>query len=312
LALRGVELDVKPGEIIALVGESGCGKSITAQAIMRLIPTPPGKILDGEVLFQGKDLIKAAEFELEKIRGRDISIIFQDPTAHLNPTLTVESQICEVLVLHRKLTWRQAGAAAAELLDMVGLPHDKQNLKSYPHQLSGGMRQKVMIAMAFACQPKLLIADEPTTALDVTVQAQIMDLIKKLSAELKASVIFITHDFGLVAALAQRIFVMYAGQVIESGPVERIFYNPCHPYTRGLLNSLPGLGEKKKRIPSISGQPPDLSHSFSGCAFLPRCKYGMKICSTISPEAITIEKNHSVMCWLEHIQCPVGSRTWIK
>lgn len=308
-AVRGVTFDLSPGEAIAVVGESGCGKSVTAQSIMRLIPDPPGRIVGGEVLFNGTDITKLSKSQVEKIRGKDISMIFQDPMTSLNPTMTVGKQIAEGVVKHQNLSQEEAMKRAVEMLELVGIPFPEKRVKQYPHEFSGGMRQRVMIAMALACEPKLLIADEPTTALDVTIQAQILELMKDLKEKTGTSIILITHDLGVVAGVASRVVVMYAGKVVEFGPVKEVFYNARHPYTWGLLKSVPRLDDmKKQRLASIEGQPPDLFKPPVGCAFAARCDYAMKICQEMQPDFTNVGTDHGAACWLNHPQAPKVER----
>lgn len=300
-AVRGVNFHLNKGESVAIVGESGCGKSVTSQTIMKLIPMPPGQIKQGKILFQGADIVKKSNKEMEKIRGKEISMIFQDPMTSLNPTMTIGLQIMEGLRKHRGLSKKEAKERAIEMLRLVGIPMPEKRVEQYPHEFSGGMRQRAMIAIALACEPKLLIADEPTTALDVTIQAQIMDLIRDLQKKTGTSIILITHDLGVVAKTCDRVVVMYAGEVIETGTVDEIFYYPQHPYTKGLLKSVPRLDLKKDEplIP-ILGTPPDLLNPPKGCAFAPRCDYAMKVCIDHSPEMDTIAKTHASACWLNH------------
>ncbi|NLG83220.1 MAG: ABC transporter ATP-binding protein [Firmicutes bacterium] len=300
-AVDGVSFSLDEGEAVALVGESGCGKSVTALSIMGLI-NPPGKILSGSIVFNGRDLIRLSERELRHIRGNEIGMIFQDPMTSLNPVLSIGTQIIEVRRLHQGLRGRVARQRAVELLSMVGIPSPGERLRQYPHQFSGGMRQRVMIAMALACQPKLLIADEPTTALDVTIQAQIIELMKELQAQLGMAIILITHDLGVVAGLAKKVYVMYAGRIVESGSVDRIYYHARHPYTWGLLASVPRLDDKpKKRLVPIQGQPPDLLAPPPGCAFASRCRYAMRICVQENPALLpsSDDAEHRVACWRE-------------
>ena len=297
-AVRGVDLFLTKGEAVAIVGESGCGKSVTAQAVMRLIPDPPGKITAGKILFNGKDVVKATEKEMEKIRGKEIGMIFQDPMTSLNPTMRIGQQIGEGLFKHQNLTGTAKKNRCLELLDLVGMPQPEKRLSQYPHEFSGGMRQRAMIAIALACNPQLLIADEPTTALDVTIQAQIIELMKGLQDKLQTSIILITHDLGIVAGLCSRVLVMYAGQIVEEGPLDEIFYNPAHVYTIGLLKSVPRLdiGHKEPLVPII-GRPPDLLSPPQGCAFWPRCEKAMKICALEEPPVIEIKDGHRAKCW---------------
>ncbi|MFV9511184.1 ABC transporter ATP-binding protein [Tepidibacillus sp. LV47] len=303
-AVRGLSFDVEKGEAVAIVGESGSGKSVTSQAIMKLIPTPPGVYKNGQILFGGKDLIKLSNKEMESIRGSEIGMIFQDPMTSLNPTMTVGRQIAEGLMKHHGLNKSEAMNRAVEMLKLVGIPNPEVRVKQYPHEFSGGMRQRVMIAIALACSPKLLIADEPTTALDVTIQAQIIDLMKDLQKKMNTSIIIITHDLGVVADIAQKVIVMYAGKVVEQGSVDEIFYNPQHPYTWGLLRSVPRLDSKGNRLESIEGTPPDLLSPPNGCPFYPRCPYAMEICTAHFPDETEISPTHKTYCWLQHPDAP--------
>ena len=302
-AVRGVTFDLSQGEAIAIVGESGCGKSVTAQSLMKLIPDPPGRIIGGQIMFGGLDVTNLPSDQMDKVRGKEISMIFQDPMTSLNPTMTVGKQIAEGVIKHQGLSKEKAIERAIEMLKLVGIPFPEKRISQYPHEFSGGMRQRVMIAMALACEPKLLIADEPTTALDVTIQAQIIELMKDLNQRMGTSIILITHDLGVVAGLASRVLVMYAGKVVESGPIKEIFHHAKHPYTWGLLKSVPRLDEmKRQKLYSIDGQPPDLFKPPVGCAFAPRCEYAMTICQQHQPDYNTINENHGVACWLEHPQ----------
>lgn len=300
-AVRGIGFNVQPGEAVAIVGESGCGKSVTAQAIMRLLPQPPAHIHQGKILFQGKDLLRLKEREMQSIRGKDIGMVFQDPMTSLNPTMTIGRQIAEVLITHQRMTAQEAKRRAIEMLEMVGIPHPGSRFSQYPHEFSGGMRQRAMIAMALACRPSLLIADEPTTALDVTIQAQILRVLKSLQSELGTSIILITHDLGIVADLCDRVIVMYAGKIVETGTKREIFKQPQHPYTQGLLRSLPRIDQNKNEplIP-IYGTPPDLAKPPKGCPFWARCNDTMHICQQQQPEATAISGTHSASCWLLH------------
>jgi len=298
-AVNDVSYTMDSGEILGVVGESGCGKSVHALSMMQLIPDPPGKITNGEIWFDGRDLLTLDENQMQKVRGRDIAMIFQDPMTSLNPVFTVGFQIVEALLLHNDMTRGEAEDRAGELLDLVGIPDAKQRLNDYPHQFSGGMRQRAMIAMGLSCEPKLLIADEPTTALDVTIQAQIVDLVKKLQAELGMTIMWITHDLGLMAELAHTINVMYAGSIIETGKIRNIYKQTRHPYTIGLLGSLPRLDDPPgTELVSIPGLPPDLVALPEGCPFAARCGYRVEQCVNENPPLIEIDgQNHSVACW---------------
>jgi oligopeptide transport system ATP-binding protein len=301
-SVRGVSFDLDRGESLAIVGESGCGKTVTSKTIMGLIDTPPGEIKeDSEILFNGKNILNFSEKEWQHYRGKDVSMIFQDPMTSLNPTMRVGNQIAESLIIHRGMSKAEALQEAVKMLEMVNIPNAKERIKQYPHQFSGGMRQRVMIAISLACNPQLLIADEPTTALDVTIQAQIMDLLKELQSKLGTAIIMITHDLGVVAGMAQKIAVMYAGKIIEKGYVDELFENPKHPYTLALLNAVPKLELKnKEKLVSIQGTPPDLLAPPKGCGFASRCKYCMKICRIKYPEVSRISDTHEVACWLQH------------
>lgn len=301
-AVRGVSFELQTGEILAIVGESGCGKSVTAQSIMRLVPEPPGEITSGSIVFDGEEILSLSEKKMRAIRGNTISMIFQDPMTSLNPVLNVRTQITESLLLHKAMSKAEAERRAVELLKLVGIPAPETRLRQYPHELSGGLRQRVMIAMALTCDPRLLIADEPTTALDVTIQAQILELMREIKDRLQMSLILITHDLGVVAGLADRVLVMYAGQVIETGTVDEVLKRPLHPYTWGLLNSLPRLNmEKGQKLVPIWGQPPDLVQQFTNCPFLPRCDFAMEICTREMPEPFGLNR---IRCWLEHPEAP--------
>jgi oligopeptide transport system ATP-binding protein len=300
-AVRGVTFHLNKAEAIAIVGESGCGKSVTAQSIMKLIPAPPGRYKSGNIIFNGKEITKFTNKQMEAVRGSEMGMIFQDPMTSLNPTMHIGKQIAEGLRKHQHLSKQQAHEKAIEMLKLVGIPNPERRVNQYPHEFSGGMRQRAMIAIALACKPKLLIADEPTTALDVTIQAQILDLMKELKNKLDTSIILITHDLGVVADMAERIIVMYAGMVVESGTVDEIFYNPKHPYTWGLLKSVPRLdAENKEELIPIIGTPPDLFAPPAGCAFAARCAYAMEVCLTHQPEETVGENGHRVSCWLQH------------
>ena len=301
-AVDGVSFAVAPGETLAVVGESGCGKSVTSLSILRLIASPPGRIVAGRVLFEGRDLLALTEEEMRAVRGDAISMIFQEPMTSLNPALTVGRQIAEGLVLHRGLSQRVAMAKAVEMLRRVHMPEPERRVRQYPHDLSGGMRQRVMIAMALACGPRLLIADEPTTALDVTIQAQILDLMRELARATGAAIILITHDLGVVAEMAQRVVVMYAGRKVEEAPVETLFARPRHPYTRGLLGSMPRLGdsvraEGGKRLVEITGMVPSLKDAPPGCLFAPRCPNATERCLQEVPRLTTHGPDHWAACW---------------
>lgn len=298
-AVNGISYTLDQGEILGVVGESGCGKSVHALSIMRLIPIPPGEIASGEIWFEGRDLVKLSEKEMRQLRGKDIAMVFQDPMTSLNPVLTVGFQISEALMLHMNMNRKQAQERAVELLNLVGIPEAKKRIDNYPHQFSGGMRQRAMIAMALSCEPKLLIADEPTTALDVTIQAQIIDLVMKLQREMGMSVMWITHDLGIVAEMVHKINVMYAGYIIEQGPVDDIYDTTLHPYTKGLLGSLPSIDEPLgAKLISIPGLPPDLITLPSGCPFYARCVYRVEQCKAEQPKLeSTNTEAHRVACW---------------
>ncbi|MBZ6484095.1 ABC transporter ATP-binding protein [Priestia aryabhattai] len=298
-AVRGVSFDLHKGETLAIVGESGCGKSVTSQSIMRLIPTPPGKITSGSILFKGQDLTKLSEKKMRDIRGADISMIFQDPMTALNPTLRVGEQIAENIMQHENISKEKAKEKAFEMLELVGIPNPKERLKQYPHEFSGGMRQRIIIAMALVCNPEVLIADEPTTALDVTIQAQILELFKDIQQKTDVSIVLITHDLGVVAQVADRIAVMYAGKIVEIGTRRDIFYTPQHPYTKGLLRSVPRLDLYESELVPIAGSPPDLFAPPSGCSFAPRCPYVMEVCDRMYPVSTKLKESHQVHCWLQ-------------
>lgn len=297
-AVDGVDFQISPGETLGIVGESGSGKSITAMSILGLIPSPPGKIVDGEILFKGENLLHKKEKEMRKIRGKEIAMVFQDPMTSLNPVFTVEKQMVETIMTHESLTKKQARARAVELLQLVGIPDPSQRLRTYPHEFSGGMRQRVMIAMAISCNPSLLIADEPTTALDVTIQAQILELFKQMQKELNMATIMITHDLGVVAEVCDEVMVMYAGKPAEFTNAKEIFTNGKHPYTTGLLHSIPKITPEKQKLKAIDGQPPDLRHLPQGCSFAPRCSKAMERCLTVDPEMRQVGENHQVRCLL--------------
>ena len=297
-AIQGVSLTMHKGETLGIVGESGCGKSVTASAILQLIPCPPGKIVSGEIWFEGENILAKSETEMRQIRGKTISMIFQDPMTALNPVFTVGDQIVTVIRLHQKVDKKEARVRAADMLSMVGLSDPVATLKKYPHEMSGGMSPRIMIAMALSCRPSLLIADEPTTALDVTVQAQILQLMRNLKKEIDTSIMLITHDLGVIAKMCENVAVMYAGRIVEYGSLRHIFKNPGHPYTQGLLSSTLKLGEEKDRLEIIEGTVPDLSKLPPGCLFNPRCSQAEAICSHKVPGTVEIEKGHVIACHL--------------
>jgi oligopeptide transport system ATP-binding protein len=297
-AVNGVSFNLAEGETLGVVGECGCGKSVTMLSILQLIARPPGKIESGHAWFENKDLLNISSDQIRDVRGSQISMIFQDPMTSLNPVLTIERQIAESLILHLRMNKQQARERVVDLLEMVGIPEAEKRLNDYPHQFSGGMRQRVMIAMALACNPQILVADEPTTALDVTIQAQIVDLVKRLRDELNMSIIWITHDLGVVARLAQRVIVMYAGFIIEEAPVKELYSYPSHPYTIGLLGSLPGLTtDDRKRLIAIPGTPPVLLEKPVGCPFAVRCTFAFDRCKQENPPLIALGSGHEVACW---------------
>jgi oligopeptide/dipeptide ABC transporter ATP-binding protein len=299
-AVDNVTFSIKSGEILGLVGESGCGKSVTALSLLRLI-SPPGRIASGEIFFEGKDLLKLPEKEMQRVRGSKISMIFQEPMTSLNPVMNIGDQVGETLVIHKNYKKKDARLAAIDLLKAVKIPDPEKRVDEYPHQLSGGMRQRVMIAMAIACRPSLLIADEPTTSLDVTIQAQILDLLQSLRQEFGVSILLITHALGVVAEVADRVIVMYAGKIVEETSVQNLFKNAKHPYTAGLLNSMPRIiyeGEKAKRLKTIEGSVPNLLHLPAGCTFYDRCSARMDICKSAFPEETLLEPDHRVACYL--------------
>ncbi|TKC18287.1 ABC transporter ATP-binding protein [Robertmurraya kyonggiensis] len=303
-AIRGVNFDLNKGETLAIVGESGSGKSVTSKAIMRLLPESNSDIKNGEILFEGKDLTKLSDKNMQKVRGKDISMIFQDPMTSLNPTMTVGKQIIEPIVKHQKLSKAAAKKRAIEILELVGIANPEERFKQYPHQFSGGMRQRVVIAIALACNPKVLIADEPTTALDVTIQAQILELMKDLQKKIDTSIIFITHDLGVVANVADRVAVMYGGKIVEIGTVDEVFYNPQHPYTWGLISSMPTLDTEDEELYAIPGTPPNLLHPPKGDAFAPRNEYAMKIDLEEQPPMFKVSDTHYAATWLLHPDAP--------
>jgi len=298
-AVDGVSWDVLEGETVALVGESGCGKSVSALSIMRLVSPPAGRIVSGRIMFKGRDLLALSDEEMRKVRGREIGMIFQEPMTSLNPVLTIGRQLTEGLEIHLGMTPSAARTRAAELLSMVGITDSERRLRQYPHQFSGGMRQRMMIAMALACNPSLVLADEPTTALDVTIQAQILELMKDLSRRLGVAMLIITHNLGVVARYADRVNVMYAGRIIERGTAREIYASPQHPYTYGLLRSVPRLDEpRRERLAPIEGQPPDLTRLPRGCAFMPRCRWRVERCEAEAPSLRTLNgTNHVTACW---------------
>lgn len=299
-AVDEISYDLHEGETLGLVGESGCGKSVSALSLLRLIPYPPGRIMGGEAIFEGKDLLKMSEEEIRHIRGNKIAMVFQEPMTSLNPVLTIGFQIGEALELHRGFDRKGARQEVIRLLKMVGIPDAERRIDDYPHQFSGGMRQRVMIAMALSCNPKLLIADEPTTAVDVTIQAQLLEVIKELTSRLGTAVILITHNLGVVARYVNRMAVMYAGRIVEIGPSKEIYRQPRHPYTIGLLASVPRLDQpRKSRLIPIEGQPPDLIHLPPGCPFVPRCTHRMERCFTERPELRGVGPDHRIACWVD-------------
>jgi oligopeptide transport system ATP-binding protein len=299
-AVNGVSFNLLEGETLGVVGESGCGKSVTMLSVLGLIPNPPGKVIAGTAMFGGQDLLKLSKEEIRHVRGAQISMIFQDPMTSLNPVLTVGRQLTEPLMLHLGMTKKQAEERASELLELVGIPKAKDRLGDFPHQFSGGMRQRVMIAMSLSCSPQLLIADEPTTALDVTIQAQITDLVRRLREELGMAIVWISHDLGVVAGLAQRVMVMYGGYIIEEARVEELYANPSHPYTIGLINSLPRVDEEENRkLFSIEGVPPLLLDKPAHCPFAPRCKWVMERCWNENPVLEAVGPDHRVACWVD-------------
>ena len=297
-AVDGVSYDLEEGETLGLVGESGCGKSVSALSVMRLIPNPPGRIVSGEIFLDGQDILKVDMEDMRNIRGAKVSMVFQEPMTSLNPVLTVERQLTETLQLHMGMSKEESKLEGVDLLARVGIPDPESRIKQYPHQFSGGMRQRVMIAMALSCNPRLIIADEPTTALDVTIQAQILDLMKALTTERGVALIVITHNLGVVARYADRVNIMYAGKVIERGDAREIYANPRHPYTVGLLRSVPRLDlPRRAKLDPIEGQPPDLIHLPGGCSFAPRCKWAVDKCKTDIPELAEAGEGHLSACW---------------
>lgn len=305
-AVRGISFDVNEGEVLGIVGESGSGKSVTSLSIMGLLQYP-GRVVDGEILLNGEDILTYSKDQMRKVRGKEIAMIFQDPMTSLNPVYTIGNQVMEMILEHEKMTKREARARAIEMLKLVGIPAAEKRIDSYPHEFSGGMRQRVMIALALSCNPKLLIADEPTTALDVTIQAQILNLIKKLNRQFGMTTMLITHDLGVVATVCDKVAVMYGGLIMEYGTADEIFYHPRHPYTMGLLGSIPHVdgGEKRRLIP-IDGTPPDLINPPKGCPFSTRCKYCMNVCTQEQPPYFAEDK-HRTMCWMLDSDAPKDS-----
>ncbi len=304
-AVRGVSFDLRWGETLAIVGESGSGKTVTAKSLLRLLPAANTTIKGGEAIFEGQDLLKLSEQQMQKVRGSKIAMVFQDPMTSLDPTMKIGRQIEESLKKHLGLSGQRARERAVELLTLVGIPNPEARVKQYPHQFSGGMRQRVVIAIALACDPQILIADEPTTALDVTIQAQILELLRELQEQLGMSIILITHDLGVVAHTAHRVAVMYAGKVVETGTLREIFYNPQMPYTWGLLASIPlPTADRSQELIPIPGSPPDMHDPPKGCPFTPRCPYAMRICAEEMPEYTTFSSEHKAACWLHHPMAP--------
>jgi len=313
-AVRGVDLSIGQGECVAVVGESGCGKTVTAKSILRLLPYPQAKIKSGEIIFNDTDLLKLGEKEIQKIRGNRIGMIFQDPMTSLNPTMTVGRQISEVMMKHQKISKKEAREKTIDFLRLVGIANPDRRYKEYPGSLSGGLRQRVGIAIAMCLSPQLILADEPTTALDVTIQAQILDLMRDLQEKFNTAIMLITHDLGVVANMARRVLVFYAGQIIEEGFSDNIFYTPRHPYTWGLLKSMPGINsDNKENLISIEGAPPDLFAPPKGCAFAARCDYAMNLCVEQEPPMIDLQGGHCAKCWLNYKDLPDSMRPlWMK
>jgi oligopeptide transport system ATP-binding protein len=304
-AVRGVSFELRPRETLAIVGESGSGKSVTAKSLMRLLPEANSKIKGGEAIFEGRDLLKLSEKQMQKVRGPKIAMVFQDPMTSLDPTMKIGRQITESLKKHLGMSGRRANERAVELLNLVGIPNAEERLKQYPHQFSGGMRQRVVIAIALSCDPDVLIADEPTTALDVTIQAQILELLGDLQEKLGMSIILITHDLGVVAKVAHRVAVMYAGKIIETGTVHEVFYNPQMPYTWGLLSSIPlPTADRQEELIPIPGSPPNMLNPPKGCPFTPRCPYAMRVCTEEMPGYTAFSSEHKAACWLHHEMAP--------
>lgn len=299
-AVNGIDFQLKEGEVLGVVGESGCGKSVSMMSLLRLIPQPPGKIVGGKAMYQGRDLLAMSDEEIRQVRGAQIAMVFQDPMTSLNPVITIGKQIAEPLMIHLGMSKDDARKRVVELLTNVGLSEAKMRLDDYPHQFSGGMRQRVMIAMALACNPQILIADEPTTALDVTIQAQIVELVKRLRDQMGMAIIWITHDLGIIAGLAQRVNVMYGGFIIEEAPVKTLYANPQHPYTLGLLGSLPRLNEQRhSRLTSIPGLPPVLIQKPQNCPFINRCRYAIDRCKVENPPLMEVGYGHKAACWVD-------------
>lgn len=310
-AVNNVSFSLQKGEIIGIIGESGCGKSVTANALMGLIPNPPGEITAGRIIFEGKNIITMSPKELRQLRGNTISMIFQDPMTSLNPVLSIGLQLAESLMIHRSLSKHEAIDKSIDLLTLVDIPSPELRIKQYPHQLSGGMRQRIMIAMALACEPRILIADEPTTALDVTIQAQIIELMKRLNQQLHTSIILISHDLGVVAGLCNKVIVMYAGKIVETATASELYANPQHPYTWGLLKSVPRLDCSHQRLQAIEGQPPDLLTPPAGCMYMPRCRFAMEVCRQ-EPPLLQLSADRQCRCWLVHINSPVSPSALFK
>ncbi|WP_040983716.1 ABC transporter ATP-binding protein [Oceanobacillus jeddahense] len=315
-AVNGVSIKVHKGEVVGIVGESGSGKSVTSLSVMQLIPNPPGKIVSGEINFKGENLTRSSEKRMKKMRGNEISMIFQEPMTSLNPLFTIGNQLIEAIRLHQKITKRDAEKKAIGMLELVGIPRADEVVKEYPHQLSGGMRQRVMIAMAMSCDPELLIADEPTTALDVTIQAQILDLMRNLNKKKDTAILLITHDLGVVAEICDRVVVMYAGQIVEEGTTREILKSPEHPYTQGLIKSLPKMHEKEQQLYSIPGVVPKPEMESVGCNFAPRCEFAFKRCFQVNPDLYTMGNNRQSRCFLHdekerkvktHAEADIGS-----
>jgi len=308
-AVRGVTFKLDRGEVLAVVGESGCGKSVMSQSIMGLLPPYTGKIKEGHIMLNGRDVTKLSDKEMEKVRGYEVGMIFQDPMTSLNPTMSVGKQIAEGIVKHQKLGKKEAFEKAVEMLTLVEIPNARERAHQYPHEFSGGMRQRAMIAIALACNPGLLIADEPTTALDVTIQAQVLELMKNIREKTNAAIMIITHDLGVVANMAERIMVMYAGKIVEAGSLDDIYYNSRHPYTWGLLRSIPRLDQDKDvKLASIEGTPPDLFKPPAGCPFADRCDFAMAICREQMPDMWDVIPGHTCSCWLMHPDAPKTAR----